>query len=230
MENNNLQIAGRFKEIRKVHLLMSQQELGLALGLHGNSISDIEKGKSAISTTMLYNINAKFDINPSWLVTGKGPVFTADIDDFLLKPGDSEGNQPAYIQPDLKFYDGEDSLSKDIFKDKEGDLASSVFKLNIFRDCDIALTFHGNAMAPLCNTGDIVICMEVSGWDNWVDYGQLFLIVTRDNQRLIRYIRKSTTDGFFKLAGINPQFDDIELPISEIEFLYLVRGKIERIR
>lgn len=230
MDNSKAEIANRFKELRKVHLLMNQSDLADIFGVASNTISDMENGKTSVSIAAMLTLAKEYNINTHWLMTGEGAVFSHDISDFIVKPGEPENNSHLYKSPDLKFYDSEDSLNIEIFDDENGKLASSIFNINIFRDCDIALTFTGNAMAPRYNIGDIIICMQVTSWNVWVEYGQLFLIVTTDNQRIIRYLRKSSKEGFFKLTGHNPDFDEIDLPISEINFLYLVKGKIERIR
>ena len=64
----------RILELRK-HLGLNQVQFGAKIQLKGNSISDLEKGKNAISERVITDICRVFNVSRLWLEEGKGPMF-----------------------------------------------------------------------------------------------------------------------------------------------------------
>ncbi|MBQ1182466.1 MAG: helix-turn-helix transcriptional regulator [Phascolarctobacterium sp.] len=64
----------RILELRK-HLGLNQVQFGAKIQLKGNSISDLEKGKNAISERVIADICRVFNVSRLWLEEGKGPMF-----------------------------------------------------------------------------------------------------------------------------------------------------------
>lgn len=64
----------RILELRK-HLGLNQVQFGAKIQLKGNSISDLEKGKNAISERVVADICRVFNVSRLWLEEGKGPMF-----------------------------------------------------------------------------------------------------------------------------------------------------------
>lgn len=69
MINQNLKI------LRKT-LHLSQTEFGAQLGVSGSAICDIERGKSNVSTQIQILVCNIFNVNPHWLQTGEGEIFS----------------------------------------------------------------------------------------------------------------------------------------------------------
>ncbi len=68
----------RIALVRKDNKL-TQKEFSLALGVSRSYISEVEHGKCKPSIEMLIGINNHFDdINPDWLLTGKGTMYRRD--------------------------------------------------------------------------------------------------------------------------------------------------------
>lgn len=67
----------RIKELRKT-LDMTQGEFGKRLGIKGNSVSDIEKGKNNVTETMAKFICKEFKVREEWLRNGSGEMFVPE--------------------------------------------------------------------------------------------------------------------------------------------------------
>lgn len=63
----------RIKELRN-YLKLSQREFGAKIGLR-SSISEIENGYAPITERTIISICAKFNVNETWLRSGKGEMF-----------------------------------------------------------------------------------------------------------------------------------------------------------
>ena len=68
-----MNINERVAEIRKYYGL-TQADFGAAIGLTGNYIWMIEKGRRPPSDRTIMDLCREFDINPDWLKTGSGEM------------------------------------------------------------------------------------------------------------------------------------------------------------
>lgn len=67
----------RVKELRKLKKL-TQKEFGERIGVSGDNISSIEKGKVKLTDRNISLICEKFNVNEEWLREGKGEIFCQD--------------------------------------------------------------------------------------------------------------------------------------------------------
>ena len=95
-----------------------------------------------------------------------------------------------------------------------------------FQDCTDAVNLFGDSMSPLFNSGEIIILRPWT--DNWIDYGQIYLIITTSGYRMVKYVRAGNDADHVICVSENKQYDDIVLPKSDILKMYLVKGAIHR--
>ena len=67
-------IGNRLKEIRE-SLGLSQEELGIKIGLTKSGVSGVEKNKSFMSKEVLSKLLLDLHVNLNWLLVGIGPIF-----------------------------------------------------------------------------------------------------------------------------------------------------------
>ena len=72
----------RVRQLRK-ELGLTQKQLGEAIGLKANTISDIEQGKCSVSEQSIRLICDVFNVSRAWLETGNGEIFDNSEDDKL---------------------------------------------------------------------------------------------------------------------------------------------------
>ena len=105
----------------------------------------------------------------------------------------------------------------------------SVFKELIvpgFEDCDIALNVWGDSMEPALNSGEIVLCKE---WkENFIEYGYIYLIITSENHRMIKYVQPGANQETISCESKNSFYKPFEVNRADILKLFVVKGHIER--
>lgn len=72
----------RIKELRKT-LGLSQATFGEKIGISQQAVAAIESGKAKLADRNFSNICRSFNVNPTWLESGKGAMFNALDQDFL---------------------------------------------------------------------------------------------------------------------------------------------------
>lgn len=64
----------RIEEVRKTHG-MSRASFGAKIGVSGDVINNLERGRVEIKDHMILLICKEFDVNETWLRTGEGEMF-----------------------------------------------------------------------------------------------------------------------------------------------------------
>lgn len=83
-----MEIYERIKELRKVHLKLSQEKFGDMLGVNRDVINNIERNRLAKPEQKepLYRLICEtFKVNYKWLTLGEGEMFVATKQSFLEK-------------------------------------------------------------------------------------------------------------------------------------------------
>lgn len=74
MNNFNISISGRFKQVRLAKNL-TQQVFAKTLGFSQSHIAEIERGDREPSRKIMLALKSHFRINIDWLLTGEGEMF-----------------------------------------------------------------------------------------------------------------------------------------------------------
>jgi len=64
--------------------------------------------------------------------------------------------------------------------------------------------------------------------ESFIDFGNVYLIITKNGNRMVKYIRKGSTSNRILCASENPAFDSFEIPLCDIQALYIVKGSIKK--
>ena len=91
---------------------------------------------------------------------------------------------------------------------------------------DICVPIFGNSMAPTYCAGATVLLHPVRRWQEFLELGQVYMIVLQDNRRIIKELRSSQEDRKTQYLCVshNPTFDPVELPKSMIKQVFLVKA------
>lgn len=214
----------RLKMVRET-LNLSQKEFAQRLNTDQSSLSAIESGRRNLGNRLANAISLEFNLNQDWLYSGLGEMFTR----IHAVQDQSVGYR---IRPNkvgaIPYYDIDVSASRlSFFSDISSETPSAFFEIPFLEDCDFAIKVYGDSMYPKFNNGDVIVCKEVSHWANYMVYGEVYLVITRE-ERMVKYVRKSSKPGHWLMASENRHHDEFDLPISEILKVYSVKGKIQR--
>lgn len=95
-----------------------------------------------------------------------------------------------------------------------------------FRDCTDAVNIYGDSMAPLYKSGQIIILKEWT--ENFIDFGNVYLVITRNGNRMVKYLKKAKDDAHVLCVSENPEFDPFEIEKASILKLFIVKGSISK--
>lgn len=95
-----------------------------------------------------------------------------------------------------------------------------------FRDCTDAVNLYGDSMSPLYKSGQIIILKQWS--ENFIDFGNVYLVVTKNGNRMVKYLRKSNENCKVLCVSENPTHDPFDIEINDISALFIVKGAISK--
>lgn len=224
-----MSIGKRLWEVRKF-LEMSQTSFASILETDQNKVSLMENGRLAPKDEFLENIISKLHINRTWLMTGDGEMFTIDRipESHLTKEQlDKVVEHTWYSETAIPFYD------KPIegFSDEDTEETPKyMIDFRPFNDCTFYRPVYGDSMIPKFRRGDILACKRISDKDPLI-YGETYICSFIQDGRtieLLRTIRRNEDPGTISLVPLNPEYDPIIIPVTSIEALYIIKGRIER--
>lgn len=104
MEKRGLaQVGERIKEIRR-ELRISQKEFAEKIEISGSFLSEVEANKSKPGYEFLNNIILTFNVNPLYLMTGKGNMFLKRDSGEWTVPDDEYGEFGAIVKKMLLYF------------------------------------------------------------------------------------------------------------------------------
>ena len=95
-----------------------------------------------------------------------------------------------------------------------------------FVDCTDAVNLYGDSMLPLFKSGQIIILKE---WrESFIDYGNVYLVITKNGNRMVKYLRRGSDAQHVLCVSENRDFDPFEIDRSDILRLFIVKGSISK--
>ena len=94
---------------------------------------------------------------------------------------------------------------------------------------DGAIYVRGDSMSPLLKSGDIIIFKKVELTSDAILWGQIYLLsytAGGDTFTVVKYIKRSTREGYVQLVSANSFYDPVEIPSESITALALVKASI----
>lgn len=216
---------GEYIEAKGISYYAFENSLGASRG----SISKAVKDAKSIGSNVLEKIMVLYpDLNPAWLLTGSGSMFTDGvapaITTFKLKTDAVVESQqiPLY---DLEAVAGLVPL----FGNSRALQPVDHISIPHLPKCDGAVYVTGDSMYPLLKSGDIVMYKIIEDIPNNIFWGEMYLLgidMGGEEYITVKYIQQSDKEGFIKLVSQNPQHQDKDIAINKIRALALIKASI----
>lgn len=201
-----------------------------ALNAGRGSISKaVKEGKSIGSNTLENILNLYPDLNPNWLLTGKGSMCKDEEDNHEVHAYPLKTDRSLHYQQ-IPLYDIEATAGLvPLFTDSTYNVPLDYITIPNLPKCDGAIYVTGDSMYPLLKSGDIVLYKTINDFRNEIFWGEMYLLsveMSGEEFVLVKYIQKSDDPNFVKLVSQNKHHQDKEVEISKIRALALVKASI----
>ena len=192
----------------------------------GMSKSSWNRTKNLSSESCANLVSIYTDLSAEWLLTGEGSMLKEDKTGVTLL---SHSKVPEVLSnQDIILYDINAAANlKTLLGDKTQNILGKISIPDIPK-CDGAVYVKGDSMYPLLKSGDIIAYKEVHNFDSVVK-GEMYLIsfeLDGDEYLTVKYVNHSEKEGCIKLVSYNPHHDPMDIPVSSIYAMALVKVSI----
>lgn len=207
MENTVKQRIIEFISYKRIGQGKFEKSVGLSNGY-------LNKLRHCPSEEKLQKIIGKYpELNKNWLLTGEGSM--------LKDVTPSPSKKTIRYWTDVDVTGGGLQLYDDTMNNNRVDMT-----IPSFSDCTDAVNIYGDSMEPLYKSGQIILLKEWT--ENFIEYGRVYLVITKCGNRMVKCLRKSDTEGKVICASENPKYEPFEIESEDIIKLYIVKGGIYR--
>jgi len=188
-------------------------QIGMSYGSFKGSAKERPLNSNAVE-----NILSNFpDINPGWLIQGKGAMFIHDIEP-TFETSIPEHHIPLLnIEAVAGFGSGDWSIGRHDIQEH--------YVVPDFVGIDFMVRVKGSSMYPKYASGDIVACRIISE-ATFIQWNKVYVISTTEQGILIKRLKQGSSDNLLLVVSDNQNYDPFEIPRSEITGLALVTGVI----
>lgn len=203
----------QFLNIKEITPYRFCKDLGLSMGY-------LDK-KGAIGTDKYLKIIEYYaDINPEWLLTGKGDMLKKDKDLVVAAPVIKGGFPLLPIEAFAGL--GDSNITGVDFDTIEERYVIPLFDgLKI----DFMIAVRGSSMYPKYSSGDVVACRLVSEL-LFIQWNKVYVIDSKSQGVIMKRLKKSQNPDFILCKSDNKEYDEFEIPRSDIRNMALVVGVI----
>lgn len=197
---------------------ISKSEFGRRIGVSASFVGSMRK---SIQPDKVNSIAVEFpDLNTGWLLTGEGSMLkeSSAVEGEKVRQA---SRRPIRYWTDVDATGGGVQLFDDTLTNEYIDIS-----IPEFRDCTDAVNIYGDSMAPLYKSGQIIILKEWT--ENFIDFGNVYLVITRNGNRMVKYLKKAQDDAHVLCVSENPEFDPFEIEKASILKLFIVKGSISK--
>lgn len=203
-----------YLDCKGITIAAFERSIGMSNASFGKSL----KNKKAIGTDKLENILKCYpDINPSWLLTGKGNMIIEDEHPVAhIAENTNEGIPLIPISAMAgAFTSDEQVLECDCDR----------YVVPAFKGADYLIGVKGVSMHPRFSPGDIVACKRLPMTDMFFQWNKVYVLDT-DQGPLIKRLKPGSDKEHVLVVSDNQEYDPFELAINKIYHIALVIGVI----
>ena len=183
-----------------------------------NGILDKKSGLSMDTIEKFYSTYP--EINPEWLLTGKGEMLKSGNTNTETSKEESVKGIPLVNATAIGGY------GNNVFSFEERDVKDYyVIPKFKHKQVDFMIEVEGSSMYPKYNSGDVVACRIIKE-RNFIQWNKTHVIATREQGIIIKRIKPSDIPNSLLMISDNESYDPFNVPEEEIEGLAIVVGVI----
>jgi repressor LexA len=205
------------KEIKEHYNFKKDSELAKHLGISSQVLTNW-KSRNTYDAELIYT--KCLEINPEWLLTGKGDMLKKDKDLVVAAPV-MKGGFP--LLPIEAFAGLGDSNITGV----DFDTIEERYVIPLFDGLkiDFMIAVRGSSMYPKYSSGDVVACRLVNEL-LFIQWNKVYVIDSKSQGVIMKRLKKSQNPDFILCKSDNKEYDEFEIPRSDIRNMALVVGVI----
>lgn len=200
------------------------------IGIDQSNLNKKLSGSLRVTKNDTHKISESLGVNLSWLLNGDGEPYSEEGKRMLstTKPSSTKRQEllGAVMVP---FYDVDFALGYDEMYNDTPNVPTKFISIPGYEKADFWCRASGDRMKPVISNGDIVALKEVMDWQSFLPMNEVYAIMTTNDLRTVKVVRKGSDEAHFTLHAYNEEFEDQEIPKSAITKVFKVLGSLKAI-
>ncbi len=215
----------KFADHKNISLRSIELKVGSALGVISSAVKRNGETKLDISKFL----EEYPEVNPKWIYEGKGEMLI-NTDGENLETKQTSNKFKNQQETKIPIFDmGSTASNIESYNDMINEPPAFYITMPDYKDCDFGTKIYGDSMSPEIKSGDYIICKKILvSPDTIIQLGEKFLIVTKDNQRMVKVLKKGSLTETILCVSTNSEFEPFEIKKESIHSLFLIKGVIKR--
>ncbi len=202
-------------------LNLSQAKLAARLGMSPANLSKHLSGRLPITTGLINRICMDMGISRVWLTTGQDIPFGKNDSHLPPEMQGHDGGRRGVPVYDIDVTAGFGPIEQLFCEER----ITGTIDLPQLTNPETERIVHvsGDSMEPSIPSGCYIAIREVQS--DTIFWGRPYVVIL-DDYRMVKILRRNSNPDLVTLHSENPQYDDLEVPRSEIRGIYLVDAVI----
>lgn len=223
-----------FIEVSKI----SKNAFDMQIGAGNGYIGKLIQKRGSVGSDIIENIFSAFpDLNPIWLLTGKGYMINKSYKQIELPSVNNFANEEiaAYgrsKEKGIPLYELEASAGiVSLFMDSKSEQPVDYIRIPNLPKCDGAVYVAGDSMYPLLKTRDVVMYKKIDDIQNHIFiWGEMYLVAfenSGDDYVTVKWMQKSKVGSdHICLVSENRHHEPIDVPKKNIRALAVIKASL----
>lgn len=222
--------------VSRIKMLMEERGSSInsfakEIGIDQSNLNKKLSGSLKITKNDTYKISESLGVNLSWLLNGDGETYSEEGEKLLSKTRISSSVKRSSLDMGVMvpFYDVEFALGYDEMYNDTPNVPTKHISIPGYEKADFWCRASGDSMKPVINNGDIIALKAVNDWQSFLPMNEVYAIMTTNDLRTVKVVRKGSDETHFTLHSYNEEFEDQEIPKSAITKVFKVLGSLKAI-
>lgn len=209
----------------------TKNAFSIKVGINPSNFNRKMKGDIPFTSKDFAKISDAIGINRDWLEKGIGePKSPAcdQVDHKLVDKLVEMTVKNAMREPGSKpFYDVDFALGFNEMYNDEPNIPSKYISVPGYEKADFWCRTSGDSMKPFVSNGDIIALKEVKDWQSFLPMNEVYAVMTTNDLRTVKVVRKGSDDMHFTLHAYNEEYEDQEINKATITKVFKVLGALK---
>lgn len=203
----------------------TKNAFSIIVGINPSNFNRKMRGEIPFTEKDFTKINKSIGVSRSWLEYGDGDMYDRSIEQ-ANEGAKTEKESELSVVP---FYDVEFALGYDEMYNDTPNVPTKFISIPGYEKADFWCRASGDSMKPVISNGDIIALKEVMDWQSFLPMNEVYAIMTTNDLRTVKVVRKGSDEAHFTLHAYNEEFEDQEIPKSAITKVFKVLGSLKAI-
>ncbi len=198
----------------------TKNAFAISVGINPSNFNRKMRGDIPFTDKDFAKISQATGISRDWLELGEGEMTDASQSYTAceVQSGKVDGKP---------FYDVDFALGFNEMYNDTPNVPSRFISVPGYEKADFWCRTSGDSMKPFISNGDIIALKEVQDWQLFLPMNEVYAIITANDLRTVKVVRKGSDEMHFTLHAYNEEYEDQEINKAAITKVFKVLGALK---